>query len=86
MDRAAVVAAPGDQLVASRRHVVFETRPIRFQANLAVVWLDGLAGFLVIRAPIVESDGLPIGCAKADAGTANAAAVARATSAAGMRG
>jgi hypothetical protein len=48
--------------------------------------LDGLAGFFVIRTPIVEIDGLPIGCAKADAGSANAAAVARATSAAGMRG
>ena len=29
MDRAAVVAAPGDQLVASKRHVVFELRDAR---------------------------------------------------------
>jgi hypothetical protein len=42
---------------ASRRQVVLETCPTRFHANFAVVRLVGLAGLVVIRAPIVEIDG-----------------------------
>ena len=72
--------------VASRRHVVFVTCPMRFHANLAVVWFVGLAGRFEISTPIVESDGLPVGWADAAGGRTNAAAAAsRAADRAGMR-
>jgi len=71
--------------VASSRHSVFVTCPMRFHANFAVVWLVGLAGRFVMRAPIVEIDGLPVGWADAAGARTNAAAAARAARSAGMR-
>ena len=72
--------------VASRRHVVLVTRPMRFHTNLAVVWFVGLAGRFEISTPMVESDGLPVGWADAAGGGPNAAAAAsRAADRAGMR-
>ena len=62
--------------MASSRHSVFVTWPMRFHANFAVVWLVGLAGRFVIRAPIVEIDGLPVGWADAAGARTNAAAAA----------
>ena len=49
---------------------------MRFHANFAVVWLVGLAGRFVIRTPIVEIDGLPVGWADAAGARTNAAAAA----------
>ena len=49
---------------------------MRFHANLAWSGSSGWPGCFVIRAPIVESDGLPVGWADAAGAKTNAAAAA----------